>query len=73
MYVFDPKAMHTIAVKEQYVYAEAARFLRQVVSSLGISCVARNTRPVVRVNMVTHGPGLLATTGVYYIFLRVNQ
>ena len=27
VYVFDPKAMHTIAVKEQYVYDEARWFL----------------------------------------------
>ncbi|KAI0676257.1 cytochrome P450 [Trametes maxima] len=29
LYVFDPRAMHHIAVKEQYVYDEAEWFLRQ--------------------------------------------
>ena len=28
LYVFDPKAMHTIAVKEAYVYDEAQWFLK---------------------------------------------
>ncbi len=32
LYVFDPKAMHTIAVKEQYIYDEAQWFLRCVLT-----------------------------------------
>ncbi|KAM5543449.1 hypothetical protein V8D89_002700 [Ganoderma adspersum] len=40
VYVFDPKAMHTIAVKEQYVYDEARWFLRMNMSTIGPGLLA---------------------------------
>ncbi|KAI1794332.1 cytochrome P450 [Ganoderma leucocontextum] len=40
VYVFDPKAMHTIAVKEQYVYDEARWFLRMNMTTMGPGLLA---------------------------------
>lgn len=40
VYVFDPKAMHTIAVKEQYVYDEARWFLRMNLYTVGPGLLA---------------------------------
>ncbi|RPD74082.1 cytochrome P450 [Lentinus tigrinus ALCF2SS1-7] len=40
LYIFDPKAMHTIAVKEQYIYDEAHWFLRIMKATLGPGLLA---------------------------------
>ncbi|KAI0716977.1 cytochrome P450 [Earliella scabrosa] len=40
LYIFDPKAMHTIAVKEQYIYDEANWWLRANHSTLGPGLLA---------------------------------
>ncbi|RPD54902.1 cytochrome P450 [Lentinus tigrinus ALCF2SS1-7] len=40
LYVFDPKAMHTIAVKEQYIYDEAKWWLRMNHATLGPGLLA---------------------------------
>ena len=34
LYVFDPTAMHNIIVKDQYIYEEAAFFIKWVLRAL---------------------------------------
>ena len=35
LYVFDPVAMHNVIVKDQYVFEEAAWFIKYVAMSFG--------------------------------------
>ena len=63
LYVFDPVAMHNVIVKDQYVFEEAAWFIRWVYRDFFFHVPFRPSTP--RTNALAFGPGLLATLGWY--------
>ncbi len=67
LYVFDPTAMHSIIVKEQYVFEEAEFFIKSVRRLPTIK--ARRADSPYRTNRLVFGPGLLGTLGSVWLIL----
>ncbi len=67
LYVFDPTAMHSIIVKEQYVFEEAEFFIKSVRRLPTIK--ARSADSPYRTNRLVFGPGLLGTLGSVWLIL----
>ena len=63
LYIFDPDAMHNVIVKDQYIYEEAAFFIKCV--QLYLRYTMRDLT-VPRSNLLHFGPGLLGTLGKSY-------
>ena len=63
LYIFDPDAMHNIIVKDQYIYEEAAFFIKCV--QLYLRYALRDLT-VPRSHLLHFGPGLLGTLGKSY-------
>lgn len=67
LYVFDPTALHTIVVKDQYVFEQAAF----VIKCVAITCPGSTlldyhcglSTHIRRFNWLRFGPGLPATLG----------
>lgn len=67
MYVSDPKALHHILVKDQYIYDESDMFIEQVIGlplSSGHTDTYRDD--INRSNSLVFGLGLLSTRGEHH-------
>ena len=62
LYVFDPTAMHTIVVKDQYIFEETRWFIKYVCHAPVILPLVLTSRTL-RFNILRFGPGLLAKVG----------
>lgn len=67
LYVSDPKALHHILVKDQYIYDESDMFIEQVIClSLSSGHTDTDSNDVNRSNSLLFGLGLLSTRGEHH-------